>query len=222
MSCDTTIGAYYQTRQKFTFDDAVRLQLTAPPNVDFSTSVDIDLGLPDNIGLGIANQTLMDGRLLLACDVLFKQWRNADLFSALYTNQWVFQFGAQYELNRKLRLRAGYVYAENITDPNPGSSAGGVTPPNAPNGLQYVQATLPAFNEHRISGGIGCRDILPGIDLDISAGGMFYADQDYGTQTSARLGSYWIATGLTWRFGRGACERLPVPDHWCGDAYCDE
>lgn len=220
--CATTIGMYYETRQEFRFDDAVRLQVTAPPNVTFSASQDMNVGLPDNIGLGIANQSLADGRLLLAVDLLYKQWRNADLFSSLYTNQWVLQFGTQYELNRKFLLRAGYVYAENITDSNPGGSPGGVTPPGFPNGVQYVQATLPAINEHRISGGFGCRDVLPGIDLDFSAGGMLKAEQDYGSLTSADLESYWVAFGLTWRFGRGACERLPVPDHWCGDAYCEE
>ncbi|MCG8584040.1 MAG: outer membrane protein transport protein [Pirellulales bacterium] len=221
VGCATTIGMYYETRQKFRFDDAVRLQLTAPPNGTFSVAQDINVGLPDNIGLGIANCSLADGRLLLAMDVLYKQWKNADLFSTFYTNQWVFQFGTQYELNRKVRLRAGYVYAEDITEPNPGNSAGGVTPPGLTNGLQYVQATLPAINEHRISGGIGCRDVLPGVDIDISAGGMFPATQEYGSLTTIDLESYWLAFGITWRFGRGACERLPVPDHWCGGAYCE-
>jgi long-chain fatty acid transport protein len=222
IGCDTTVGMYYQTRQEFRFDDAVRLELTPPPGGTFSTAQDINLGLPDNIGFGFANQSLMDGRLLLAFDVVYKQWENADLFSSLYTNQWVFQFGSQYELNRKVRLRAGYVYAENITKPNPGSSAGGVDPPGGQDAIQYIQATFPAINEHRISGGIGCRDVLPGIDLDIMAGGMLKANQDYGSLTSNILESYWVGAGLTWRFGRGACERLPVADHWCGDAYCDE
>ena len=220
-SCDTTIGMYYQTRQKFRFDDAVRVQLTVPPGITFGTIQDINLGLPDNFGFGIANQSLMDGRLLLAVDVLYKQWDNAALFSSFYTNQWVFQFGGQYELNRKVRLRAGYVYAENITEPNPGNSAGGVTLPGAQNALQYIQSTFPAFNNHRISGGIGCRDILPGIDVDLMAGGMFNDEQSYGDLTTIALETYWVGVGVTWRFGRGACERLPVPDHWCGDAYCE-
>ena len=46
---------------------------------------------PDNIGLGIANHSLMGGRLLLAMDVLYKQWDNADFFDVFFTNLFVFK-----------------------------------------------------------------------------------------------------------------------------------
>jgi long-chain fatty acid transport protein len=176
---------------------------------------DIAIDLPENFGLGIANETLMDGNLLLAADVLYKQWDSADFFRAIYDNQWVFQFGAQYRLSPRIRLRAGYVYAENAMDGDPGVSAGGVTPPGALAAIQYVQAQFAAINRHRISVGVGIRDVLPGVDFDLFAGGMFDESQDFGPFTSARVESYWMGTGFSWRFGRGCCENLPAVDNPC-------
>jgi long-chain fatty acid transport protein len=205
--CFTTVSSYYQTPQNFNFDNAV--SFAGGPFID------IDVDLPTNIGLGIANESLMNGRLLLAFDVLYKQYDNADLFAALWTDQWVYQFGAQFKLNRKVRLRAGYAYADNIIQSPPGGSAGGVTPPPPIQaGLEYVQAQFAAINRHRITVGMGMRNMLPGVDMDLFAGFMPRESQDFGAFTSANVESYWIGTGLTWRFGRGAVDRLPVPNDW--------
>ena len=108
----------------------------------------------------------MNGRLLVAVDVLYKNWDDTAFFGTLYHHHWAFQFGTQYSPNRRLRLRAGYVYAENITEPNPGPSLGGVTPPGVQNAIQYVQAQIPAINQHRITGGVGIKDVLPGVDFE--------------------------------------------------------
>ena len=141
----TNVGLYWQSRQGFTFDDAIRLDLGPALEAFYR---DVNLQLPENIGLGIANNRLMGGDLLLAADVLFKQWDNTDLFGALYDNQWVFQLGAQLKRGR-LRYRLGYAYAENPIDPTPGISAGGITPPGAVNAIQFTQAGLAIINEHR-------------------------------------------------------------------------
>jgi long-chain fatty acid transport protein len=145
----------------------------------------------------------MNGRLLLAADVLFKQWEKADLFEALYTNQWVIQLGAQFELNERLRLRAGYVYAENPLDRTLGNSAGGIIPPVAAEAaLQYVQSTVAVGNQHRMTVGAGLRDVLPGVDLDLFAGYMFGAEEQLGDFTATDVKSYWVGGGLTWQYGR--------------------
>lgn len=208
----TTLGLYYQTKQSFNFDDAVVLDLG--PGFE-SVSRDLALDLPDNIGFGLANERLAGGNLLLAADVLYKQWDNADLFRAIYDNQWVFQCGAQYRMSRRIFLRVGYAYAENAMDPNPGASAGGISPPGAVAAIQYAQAQFAAINRHRVSAGVGVRDVLPGVDFDLLAGGMFDESDDFGAATSASVESYWLGLGMTWRFGRGCFERLPVPDDWC-------
>ena len=194
----TSLGFYYQTKQHFTFEDNIRF----PGDIYLDTNVD----LPQNLGIGIANNRLLDGRLLLAADVLYKQWTDADLFGALYHDQWVVQLGTQYTMGR-VRFRLGYAWAENPIRDNPGQSAGGVSPPNGRPVIEYVQSTLAVVNEHRLSGGVGIRDVLPGIDFDVFAGGMLGASQDFvGGHVTASLESYWIGAGLTWRFGRGACE----------------
>jgi len=199
----TTLGFYYQTKQHFTFEDNIRFPIPGPAG---DVYLDTDVELPQNIGLGIANNRLLDGQLLLAADLLYKQWTATDLYGALYHDQWVVQFGSQYSMGR-VRLRAGYAWAENPIRDNPGQSAGGITPPNGRPVIEYVQSTLAVVNQHRISAGIGIRDVLPGIDFDLFAGGMFEASQTFaGGHVRAALESYWIGTGLTWRFGRGACE----------------
>jgi hypothetical protein len=117
----------------------------------------------------------------------------------------------------------GYTFAENIMLDNPGASAGGIIPPDAiADAMHYLQTQFPAINEHRLSGGVGVRNFFPGVDLDLTAGGMFDANDYFGLAGSGSgvsVESYWVAMGMTWRFGRGACERLPVPNQWCPN--CD-
>ena len=203
----TTVGAYYQTKQSFQFDNAFKFGL-GPIEV----SRNIDMELPQNIGFGIANQSLMDGRLLLGMDVLYKLWENTATYGVAYNNQWAVQLGSQYSVGR-WRLRSGYTWAENPINPNPlNLSIGGVPLPDPP-ALSYTQGLVAVTSEHRISGGFGIADMLPGIDLDVMAGGMFPGTQVLGSTTTS-LKSYWLGAGLTWRFGRGACETLPAPDRW--------
>lgn len=146
-------------------------------------------------------------------DVQYKLWDEADLFSAVYDNQWVVQVGGQYTLGR-LRLRAGYAWAENPIDQTPGSNIGGVVQPGELPAVRYTQGLLAVTCQHRISAGIGVVDVLPGIDIDLMAGGMFRDREQLGDFTVTSIESYWIGFGLTWRFGRGACKELPAPDSW--------
>ena len=208
LACNTTVGFYYQTKQRYNYDDAVRLQLP----VGFDVIRDIDADLPENIGFGIANDTLMCRNLLLAVDVLYKQWDDAALFKALYENQWAVQIGAQYQWNPKVQFRLGYAWAENAMISNAGSSAGGVAPPGAQAAIQYIQALFPNINEHRISAGVTIHELMPNVDFDLFAGGMFDESDDFGL-SSVDFESYWVGAGMTWHFGakpscdcEGECE----------------
>jgi long-chain fatty acid transport protein len=205
----TNVGAYYQTKQSFQFDNAVTFN--PGPN---QISRDVRMDLPENLGLGVANSSLADGNLLLAVDVLYKLWNNADLFDAVYNNQLVVQVGSQYTMGR-YKLRAGYAWAQNPLDPTPGPNLGGVIEPGGLPAVRYSQGLLAIANQHRISGGIGVVDVLPGINLDLMAGGMFRDTQQLGNFTTTSAASYWIGFGLTWQFGRGSCCPSSVPDSWC-------
>lgn len=207
----TNIAAYYQTRQHFNFDNAIRL-----PVID--RYQDVNLDMPQNIGLGIANRSLADGRLLLAVDTLYKLWGNADTFKSVYDDQFVVQIGSQYTMGR-IKLRSGYAWAQNPLAANPTADIGGVVPPGGLPAYNYTQALLAVTNPHRLTFGVGISDALPGVDLDLMAGGMFRDTEQIGASTTTSIASYWIGTGVTWRFGRGSCCRLPVVDTWnsCAD-----
>jgi long-chain fatty acid transport protein len=204
----TTVGVYYQTEQSYNFDNAFLLD---PPGLG-QTTTDVRMDLPQDIGFGVANTALMDGRLLVGVDVLCKFWDEAALYEALYDNQWVVQVGTQYTRGR-YRLRAGYVWAENPIGAPPSLNVGGVVQPDLA-AVRYTQGLLAITSQHRISFGVGVVDVLPGIDLDLMAGGMFRDTEQLGNFTTTSIASYWIGTGITWRFGRGSCKRLPVPDSW--------
>jgi long-chain fatty acid transport protein len=206
---DLTVGGYYQTGQGFQFANAELLD-PGPDQVAF----DVEMALPQNIGLGVANRSLMDGRLLVGVDVTYKLWDEADLYEAIYDNQWVVQVGAQYSMGR-VRLRAGYAWAENPIDETPDQNIGGVVQPGDFRAVRYTQGLLAITSQHRISGGIGVVDILPGIDLDLMAGGMFRSREQLGDFTTTSIQSYWLSLGLTWRFGRGACGGTCAPNQWC-------
>jgi long-chain fatty acid transport protein len=204
----TTLGTYYQTEQSFRFDNA--FQSTLGPA---AITRDINMDLPQNIGVGVANRSLMDGRLLVGVDVLYKLWDATDLYGVVYENQWAVQVGGQYSVGR-WRLRSGYAWAQNPIDPNPVNlSIGGVPLPNLP-ALSYTEGLVAVTCQHRLSGGVGVVDVLPGIDLDFMAGGMFPDTQQLGDFTTTSIESYWLAVGLTWRFGRGACGDVSAPDRW--------
>lgn len=202
---DTTAGLYWQTMKSYTFEDAV---LFAGGNTS-----DIKFQHPENVGIGIANSSLMDGRLLLAMDVLYKQHSKADFLGDIYTDQWVYQFGAQYAVNERVRVRLGYAYNENPMRPAVLDSLGGVPLPDGVPALRYVQGQFAAISQHRLTGGVGIRDLLPGLDFDLFAGGMF-ENTDRFASTIASIESYWVGAGITWRFGRGASECLHTPNEW--------
>lgn len=196
----TNVGAYYQSTQGFQFNDAVLL-----PALGGGTNTrDVKLDLPQNIGFGVSNSALMNGNLLLAMDVLYKLWNEAETFDAVYDNQWVLQFGTQYSAGR-WRWRAGYAWAQNPLDSTPGNAIGGVIQPGELAAIRYTQGLLAIANQHRLSGGVGVMDVLPGVNLDLMAGGMFSDTQQLGDSTTTTVTSYWIGLGLTWQFGCGAC-----------------
>jgi long-chain fatty acid transport protein len=206
----TTVGGYYQTQQKFTFDNAVSLNF-----LSFNPTLDVNMDLPENLGFGVANSALFDGRLLVAMDLVYKLWEDAAMYDAVYDNQLVVQVGTQWTQGR-YRWRAGYAWAENPLDPNPKLNLGGVTQIGGVPAVYYSQSLLAITCQNRLSMGVGISDVLPGIDLDLMGGGMFFDSEQLGPFTNTSLESYWISAGLTWRFRRGSSERVSAPDTFTG------
>jgi long-chain fatty acid transport protein len=199
LTCDTNLGMFWKSKAAYTFESLVTF-----PNLAPGVYLDVAADRPQVIGLGIANKSLLDGRLLLALDAVFQQYSDAAMFGELFNDQWALQLGAQYALNNRVRLRLGYAWNENPMRDSVGDRLGGVLPPGGVAQVQYIEALFAAIPQDRITGGVSVRDVLPGVDLDLFAGGMFEQSQTFGI-TTATVESYWVGTGITWRFGRGGC-----------------
>ena len=199
----TTVGAYWHTKQKHTFKNFIRIGGFPNPFLP------VDLAFPNVYGIGIANNRLCDGRLLLALDFGYLEWSDADFFGAFWDDQFTVQAGVQYTTLRGCKLRMGYTYAEDVSRDVIAPEIGGIVP-QAP--VDYISALFPNINEHRISGGLGM-EILPGVEVDLFAGGMFEDSRAF-TDTAVSVVSYWVGFGTTWRFGRGACGSDRVCDLW--------
>ena len=191
-----TVGVFYQTRMDFQFADAVRIG---------NNYSDMLISQPETVGLGLANHSLCDGNLLLAADVYYKLWENAPLYDDIFINQWAFAIGAQ--LTRgKLKYRLGYSYNTNPVNHNVGSRLDGF--PVAQADVQLFQATSTAMiYQHRITGGVGYEGFLiPNLDLDLFAGGLLNAHDEFG-DSQVSVAVYYAGLGLTWRYGD--CAKRP-------------
>ena len=173
----TTFGAYYQTKQNFTFDDAIRLEIA--PGVFDPIVRDIAMDLPTNIVFGLANDRLMDGRLLLALDVIYKNYDNADLFQAVYDGPMGVP-GRQPVQPQQASISLGVCIRPKIhCNLRLGSRPEGITV--GQDAIQYVQSQLAAVNPHRLSGGNRCGRLpARGRTWDLLAGGMFEGSQRFG------------------------------------------
>ena len=189
---ETTVGAYWQSKKHFHFDDAA----VFPGGVAF----DLRFDHPENIGVGLADNSLMDGKLLVAMDVLYKQYGECDFLGAIYKNQWVYQTGAQYQVNSRVKVRCGYSYNDNPMRDATVTSIGDVPVPDGIPGLRYIQGQFAAVSLHHLTGGVGIANVLPGMDMDLLAGGMFEGSDQFAS-TIASVESYWVGSYFTWRFG---------------------
>ena len=197
----TWLGAYYQTTQAFRFENEAVLFSERQPR-------DVDMGLPQQVGMGIANESLLDGRLLLAADALYLDWRSAALFNNIYRGQWVMQLGSQYRATDRVKLRLGYALAQNPIDESVGTRIGPVEVPGGVPAVKYLQAQFAIVNEHRMAAGIGVSDLLMrGLDFDAFAGGMFPAGESLGSDTYVSVKSYWLGVGFTWHFDQPPADR---------------
>ncbi len=200
---DTTISTYLESKSSFQFGRAIQLLGVGP-------FLSVDADLPRNVGFGIANSSLMNGRLLIAFDLLYKNWAQTDLFSAIYEDQWAGILGAQLTQG-DLKLRLGYAYAPNHMRDVVPPDAGGI--PAGATAIQFIQGLAPSIAPHRISAGLTRENIVPGVDLNLFGGTMLNATDTFG-DTSVAIDTYWLGGGLTWRFRRGSgC--CAAPDEWC-------
>ena len=202
-----TLGAFYQSRLDFQFPTAIPNPLAVGP-----AYFDLNLDQPDTFGLGYANRSLLDGNLLIAADVYYKLWQDAAGYQDIFVNQWAFAVGTQLTQG-KLKYRFGYSYNTDPINHSVGSQLEGH--PIGKDAIQFLQAsTTGVINQHRITGGIGREDFLfTGLDLDLFAGGLLPASEQFG-HTSEFCAMYYVGMGLTWRFNATPSQPEPSADQF--------
>ncbi len=87
MPVDTSFGLYWKSKVGYTFENLIRF-----PNVP-TPFLDVSVDRPEILGLGISNNSLMDGKLLLSVDAVYQNYSDTDFFRAIYVDQWAIQCG---------------------------------------------------------------------------------------------------------------------------------
>jgi hypothetical protein len=113
----TQVGMFYHSELRQDFDDIIQTSpslggaLTIANDGEFQS---LNIEQPRTLGIGISNEMLMDGNLLLAADIMYKNWGNANFWKDIYKDQWIFSMGAQLT-DGPWEWRAGYGYADDPT-----------------------------------------------------------------------------------------------------------
>jgi long-chain fatty acid transport protein len=185
-----TLGFYYQSKMHFTFPNAVRV------GTDF---FNVNIDQPETFGIGLANRSLMGGNLLLAADVYYKLWQDADLWQDVFVNQWAIAVGAQYT-SGCTKYRLGYSFNSDPINHSVGDQLDGF--PVGQDAVRlYQAANLALVDQHRITAGVGRQDLLfRGFDVDLYAGGLFPQTGQFGPTNRASLAMYYVGLGFTWRY----------------------
>jgi len=193
-------GLNYNSELSLDFDNVVR---TAPGRMS-----DFELEQPREIIIGVASTDALWRKLLVEANFIYKNWDNAKGYQDIWQDTYTFQFGTQYSLTDRLKLRAGYSYTSDILKKNGlGNSISGLTSlelggaavPVSPQLLQFMQATLadPAWNNN-ITLGAGY-NFTDSIRLDAHAGYAFGRDRTLGANR-IEVGLYNIGAGISWNF----------------------
>ena len=230
----TQIGMFYHSELRQDFDDIIQTSPEAG-QVALGTHADgsfqsLNIEQPRTLGIGISNEMMMDGNLLLAADIMYKNWGNANFWKDVYKDQWIFSIGAQLT-DGPWEWRAGYGYADDPTrDRTSGLSqlanvcsglpnqCVAIPSGNSNNGIAVTEYLMAAQAEviyrHRFTAGFGYKGFLaPFLDLDTHVARQFSEDRDYGNtlnadgsanvftnHTNAKVDSWHAGFALTWHF----------------------
>ena len=194
----TTVGAYYRSPLSVEYERVVQFAANG--------FHDVTVEQPQEVAFGIANEGLMNGKLLLAADVIWKNWSDAETYEDVYDDQTVYAVGAQYTQG-PFKWRIGFSRAESPIKSNLGSTLGdatsiflgGATVPLNPALVQYVQATnTQVIWENQLTAGLGW-EIQPGLQIDAHVARAFERDETIGP-TDVDAGAWQVGAALTWRF----------------------
>lgn len=202
------VGAYYRSPLSIDYDRAVKYSATG--------FHDVTVEQPQELALGLAGTSLMDGNLLLEFDAVWKNWEDAEFYQDIYEDQVILAVGAQLTMGR-LQARLGYSHADSPIKDDVGASVGvidsaligGGTVALNPVLVQYLQATnAEVVWEDQITVGLGYR-FNPGFSGDAHFAYALESEETIGA-TKVEASAYQLGVGLTWRF-RQPSPRLVRP-----------
>ncbi len=198
----TSLGAYYRSPLRIEYDDYI--------DRGDGTFWSDHVAQPQELAIGIANNSLMGGNLQINADIIHKDWSSAAFYKDFYRDQTVFALGAQLTTGAA-QWRIGYSYAR---DPikrnlplNEVIGIGGNSVINSQVGpvpvtgavVEYFQATnAGAVWENTITAGFGYQ-ITPEIKVDLHAAYTLDESQDIGG-TKLDIDAWQAGVGLTWHF----------------------
>ena len=200
----TSLGAYYRSPLKIKYKDFVDNGSPIGPGKGNFWSVDVEQ--PQEFAVGVSNNSLMGGNLLVSADVIYKDWSSADMYKDFFRDQTVFALGAQLTTGAA-KWRVGYSHARDPIKRNVGSSIGGATGlafngatiPLSPTVVQYFQATnAEPIWEDQISAGFGYQ-LTKTISADSHVAFALNNSEDIGN-TKVDAKAWQIGLGLTWAF----------------------
>ena len=209
----TSLGAYYRSPLKITYEDYIwkggPAGLNAPGDSGFW---DDAWQQPQEFAVGIANNSLMGGNLQLNADIIYKDWEGASFYKDFFRDQTVFALGGQLTTG-KAQWRLGYSYARDPLKRNldPGLIGIGnnfqIGSPVGPipvlgDVVEYFQATnAGAIWEHSVSAGLGYQ-LLPMLRVDAHAALGIENDDKVGIteHTEVEAKNWQAGVGFTWMF----------------------
>lgn len=193
-----SLGAYYRSPLKINFKN-----LTNDGPGVFN---DFKIEQPQELAIGLASRHLMGGALLLALDVTYKDWNNAEFYRDFYKSQTVVAVGAQLTTGAA-QWRVGYSHANSPIKNDVGSSIGGrssfglngVSIPLSPPVIQYFQAVdAEVIWQDQVSAGVGFQ-LNKNLRVDGHVNFALSKDDRIGsTRVDAR--AWQAGVGATWSF----------------------
>lgn len=213
----TSFGAYYRSPLKITYEDYISNGFSAP-GVPIPTSPGEDgywsdaWQQPQEFAIGVANNSLLGGDLLIAADIIHKDYSSADFYKDFFRDQTVFALGGQLTTG-KAQWRLGYTHARsplkenldpgligignNFTIGLPGG-AGQIPVTGAV--VEYFQATnAGAIWEDSFSAGFGYQ-VLPMLRVDAHAAFAPSEKDNVGPANEVEASNWQAGVGFTWAF----------------------
>jgi len=212
----TSIGGYYRSPLKITYEDYISNGYTAGgANIPTSPGKD---GFwsdawqqPQEFAIGVANNSLMGGDLQINADVIYKDYSGADFYKDFFRDQTVFAFGGQLTTG-KAQWRLGYSHArsplKNIKDGALGignnytvGNAGASGQLGVNKGfIEYFQATnAGAIWEDSFSAGFGYQ-LLPMLRVDAHGAFAPREKSKVGAANVVKASNWQAGVGFTWNF----------------------